>query len=187
MINLILAIDDLLIHVLLFIWSLRIWLRKLKSLFCIFVYSNRGLLDDSNFHDAVKKVINDDIPYYAQIGERPAVAPPIEMRAGPSGKTKSVQEESPREEMSRVSSATLPVSPEATPPSSAGSKKSLKSEKKVSGMSCLHNFFCGLVSLLFFDGFIFGRHQSYNLCLYWLFFTYNWTMLIVISIYEQLY
>jgi hypothetical protein len=54
------------------------------------------------------------------------------MRAGPSGKTKSVQEESPREELSRVSSATLPVSPEATPPSSAGSKKSQKSEKKVS-------------------------------------------------------
>lgn len=108
-------------------------------------------MDDSNFHDAVKKVINDDIPYYAQIGERPAVAPPIEMRAGPSGKTKSVQE-SPREEMSRVSSATLPVSPEATPPSSAGSKKSQKSEKKVSGMSCLNNFFFGLVSTLSFDG-----------------------------------
>lgn len=109
-------------------------------------------MDDSNFHDAVKKVINDDIPYYSQIGERPAVAPPIEMRAGPSGKTKSVQEESPREEMSRVSSATLPVSPEATPPSSAGSKKSQKSEKKVSGMSCLNNFFFGPVSTLSFDG-----------------------------------
>ncbi|XP_078326129.1 cilia- and flagella-associated protein 65-like isoform X1 [Crassostrea virginica] len=92
----------------------------------------RGLLDDTNFHDAVKKVINDDIPYYAQIGEKPATAPPIEMRAGPSGKTKSVQEDSPREDISRVSSATLPISPEATPPSSAGSKKSQKSEKKKS-------------------------------------------------------
>lgn len=88
-------------------------------------------MDDTNFHDAVKKVINDDIPYYAQIGEKPATAPPIEMRAGPSGKTKSVQEDSPREDISRVSSATLPISPEATPPSSAGSKKSQKSEKKV--------------------------------------------------------
>lgn len=80
----------------------------------------------------MKKVINDEVPYYTQIGERPTTAPPIEMRAGPSGKTKSVQEDTPREELSRVSSATLPVSPEATPPSSAGSKKSQKSEKKVS-------------------------------------------------------
>lgn len=62
MINLIFVIDDLLI--LFFIWSKRIWFRKLKLLFCIFVYLNRGLLDDFNFYDVVKKVINDDIFYY---------------------------------------------------------------------------------------------------------------------------
>lgn len=160
MLNLILAIDDFLI--LLFnLWPAKTAQKiEVSILHFHFFYSNRGLLDDSNFHDAVKKVINDDIPYYAQIGERPAIAPPIEMRAGPSGKTKSVQEESPREEMSRVSSATLPVSPEATPPSSAGSKKSQKSEKKVSGMSCLNNFFFGPLMGTH------RRHQSHNLCLY---------------------
>ena len=129
-------------------------------------------MDDTNFHDAVKKVLNDDIPYYAQIGEKPATAPPIEMRAGPSGKTKSMQEDSPREDISRVSSATLPISPEATPPSSAGSKKSQKSEKKVcvtlnicpldygSKMTFPVNIFLILCKIQTFEVFLFSYSEN---------------------------
>ncbi|KAK3083386.1 hypothetical protein FSP39_021362 [Pinctada imbricata] len=100
----------------------------------------RGLLDDAYFHEAVKKVTNDAVPYYSQIGERPVTVPVSSTKT--TTITKSLPpEESPRD-VSRLSSATLPsavatpVEPtmkspqKKSPPSSAGSTKGKKKSKK---------------------------------------------------------
>ncbi|XP_076088229.1 cilia- and flagella-associated protein 65-like isoform X2 [Mytilus galloprovincialis] len=97
----------------------------------------RGLLDDTYFHEAVRKVTNESIPYYAQIGQRPVTAPT------PSRESTKVTGRSspPKEDDGRVSSVSLPMSEAGSvvngqrqsPPSSAGSQTSQKKGKGKNG------------------------------------------------------
>lgn len=120
----------------------------------------RGLLDDTYFHEAVRKVTNEEIPYYAQIGQRPIsstskesiqttgrVSSPPKDEVVP-GRTSPPKEEPvagrttpPKEDDGRVSSVSLPVSEamssvkdhRVSPPSSAGSQVSQKKGKGKNG------------------------------------------------------
>ena len=127
------------------------WIKSLLYYYC------RGLLDDTYFHEAVRKVTNEEIPYYAQIGQRPIsstskesiqttgrVSSPPKDEVVP-GRTSPLKEEPvagrttpPKEDDGRVSSVSLPVSEamssvkdhRVSPPSSAGSQVSQKKVNK---------------------------------------------------------
>ena len=45
-------------------------------MFVMYCFAYRGLLDDADFHSAVRKTDDEPIPYMRQYGERPATAPP---------------------------------------------------------------------------------------------------------------
>ena len=41
----------------------------------LLILINRGLLDDNNFHETIKKIPEEKTPYFRQFGDKPSRAP----------------------------------------------------------------------------------------------------------------
>ncbi|OWF45565.1 hypothetical protein KP79_PYT24425 [Mizuhopecten yessoensis] len=104
----------------------------------------RGLLDDTYFQDSVKKVTNEAIPYYSQIGEQRSASPPVPSQAESQSGRSSAASQSRMSPMSSIDVTLEPktASPPATPtsvpsvslkqaaPSSRSGKKLLMESKQ---------------------------------------------------------
>lgn len=106
----------------------------------------RGLLDDAYFHEAVKKVAKEEIPYFRQFGQRPKTAPPSakesERQVGSrhsSARGTPARETSSREGGSRASHVSVEDGARGTPNSV---------ESRMSSVS-LHSQKVGIVTLRF--------------------------------------
>ncbi|XP_069108657.1 cilia- and flagella-associated protein 65-like isoform X1 [Argopecten irradians] len=106
----------------------------------------RGLLDDNYFQDSVKKVTNEAIPYYRQIGEPRACAAPDLTEGEPQSGRSSVASESRMSPMSSVDvtlepkTMSIPATPTSVPAESTKQQRapSSKSGKKLRMASKQH-------------------------------------------------